>query len=138
MAFLLDTNVLSELRRKDRCDGRVAEWQEGVSTESCHVSVISFLEIRRGISMTRRKDRDFAEVLDDWYRTRVLLVFGRRSLPVGMDVAEVGGELMAVRTRGWADALIAATALVHGLTLVTRNTADFDDEGLRVVNPWLG
>jgi predicted nucleic acid-binding protein len=66
----------------------------------------------------------------------VMPVFGRRGIPVSVEVAELSGDLAAVRTRGLADTLIAATALVHGLTLVTRNTADFDDDGLRVLNPW--
>jgi len=137
MAFLLDTNVISELRKKQRCDPNVAKWQSGVSMDSCYLSVITLMEIIHGIQSTGKKDADFAKLLRDWYQHQVLPGFKDRILVVSPKNAEQTGEVLSIRTRSTADCLLAGTALVHGLTLVTRNSSDFSDTGVKLLNPWL-
>lgn len=136
MAWLLDTNVISELRKKSRCDANVATWQAGVSIESCFISVITLMEIVNGIESTQRKNAKFASVLSDWYQNQVVPGFINRTLAVTPGIAEKTGQIMAIRTRSTADCLLAGTALIHGLTLVTRNTSDFSDTGVLLHNPW--
>ena len=136
--FLLDSNVVSELRSTKNCHPRVKSWEEKTSLDSCWISVITLLEIRRGIDQIFRKDAPFAEILDRWLLERVKPAFSKNTLAVTINVADKAGQISAIRTRGLADCLIAATALEHRLTLVTRNVADFDDvKGLKVVNPWV-
>ena len=136
---MLDSNVLSELRSAKRCDPRVRAWQEEIPAASCFISVISLMEIRRGIEMVRRTDKPFSEALDRWLEDQIRTGFASRCLPVGPPVAERAGQIAAGRTRGLADCLIAATAIDHRLVLATRNVGDFEDiGGLRLVNPWDG
>lgn len=136
MALLLDTNVLSELRKKNRCAPAVAAWQLAASEEELFISVISLMEIKHGILMARRKDPPFAKLLEDWYEMQVKPAFDGYVLPIDLPVSERCAVLLGERTRGLADALIAATAYVNGLVLVTRNTADFADAGIKLQNPW--
>lgn len=138
MPYLLDTNVLSELRKRKRCDPSVAKWQSGVSAAACFVSVVSLMEIVHGIEAVKKCDAAFAEVLDDWYQNQVLAGFRDRALPVNLTIAARAGRIMAIRTRNTADCLLAATAFVHGLTLVTRNVEDFADTGVSLCNPFTG
>ena len=103
----------------------------------CWISVVILLKIRQGIELVTRKDEKFAVILEHWLRDRVKPSFGSRTLLVTPTVAERAGRIAAVRTRGLADCIIAATALEYHLTLATRNIADFDDiEGLQIINPW--
>ena len=134
--FLLDTNVVSELRRGAKCDARVAAWQAAQSPESCHLSVISLMEIRLGIELARRRDPKHGEILQTWYATKVRFAFSKRTLPVTPEIAEKCAELNAGRTRPFRDSLILATALIHNLVVVTRNTKDFIDSPAHVLNPW--
>ena len=136
MAFLLDTNVISELRKKHRCDPNVARCQSGVAAESCYLSTITLMEIVHGIELTQKKDPPFAAILKDWYQNQIIPAFGETTLGVTPTIAEATGKVMAIRTRSTADCLLAGTALVHSLTLVTRNESDFSDNGVPVVNPW--
>ncbi len=136
MAFLLDTNLISELRKKHRCDPNVAKWQSGVAAESCYLSTITLMEIAHGIELTQKKDAPFAATLKDWYQHQIIPAFRERTLSVTPAIAEAGGKIMAIRTRSTADGLLAGTALVHRLTLVTRNESDFSDTGVAVFNPW--
>lgn len=136
MPYLLDTNVLSELRKMNRCDRRVSKWQAGVSPHACFISVVSLMEIVHGIEVARGKDAGFADVLEDWYRNQVVPGFRGRTLAVSEQVAEQTGRIMAMRTRNTADCLLAGTAVLHGLTLVTRNLTDFSDTGVDLLNPW--
>ncbi|MEO8614380.1 MAG: type II toxin-antitoxin system VapC family toxin [Luteolibacter sp.] len=135
--FLLDSNVISELRSAKRCDPRVRAWEQGTPVASCWISVITLLEIRRGIGQVERKDAPFAEILGQWLEERVKPAFDGRVVAVTTATADLAGRIASVKTRGLADCLIAATALEHHLKLVTRNVADFEDvEGLEIVNPW--
>jgi toxin FitB len=136
MPYLVDTNVVSELRKKSRCDRNVAAWQAGVGLESVFISVVSMMEIHTGILRAKRADEAFASVLAEWYENQVKPAFEGRVLDIDLPVAEVCSHMMNARTRGMADSLIAATAHVYGLTLVTRNTADFSDTGIALLNPW--
>jgi predicted nucleic acid-binding protein len=132
LSFLLDTNVLSEARRKSPA---VATWIKATAGAARYCSVVSLGEIEKGIEMRRRSDLEAAAILKAW-RERLTIEFGERVLPVTAEIALAWGRIAAGRTRDTADALIAATALVHGLTLVTRNIRDFADLPLRVLDPW--
>lgn len=134
--FLLDTNVVSELRRGAKCDERVAAWQAAHSASVFHLSVISLMEIRLGIELARRRDVKQGELLQNWYDTKLRSAFSKRMLPVTPEIAEKCAELNAERTRPFRDSLILATALIHNLVVVTRNTKDFTDAPAQVLNPW--
>lgn len=137
--FLLDSNVVSGLRSAKRRHPGLQAWQREAPPESCWISVVTLLEIRKGIVQVEGKDAEFAGVLQRWFEERVTPTFGARTLSVTPPVAERAGRIAAIRTRGLADCLIAATALEHRLTLVTRNVPDFEDlDGLEIVNPWNG
>jgi len=136
VAFLFDTNLVSELRKKSRCDPNVAAWQLGVSHQEAFISVISMMEIRHGILMARRKNAAFAQFLEEWYEVKVKTAFDGYVLPIDLAISERCGTLMRVRGRSLADAFIAATAYVNDLTLAARNVADFADSGVKLVNPW--
>jgi predicted nucleic acid-binding protein len=134
--FLLDTNVVSELRRGAKCDAGVAAWQANQALDSCHLSVVSLMEIRLGIELARRRDPQQATVLQRWYHSKVRAAFSSRTLTVTAEIAEKCAELHALRPRPFRDSLILATALVHNLVVVTRNTKDFIDSPAHVLNPW--
>jgi predicted nucleic acid-binding protein len=134
--MLLDTNVLSELRKASRCDPAVAAWQQDQELEQQFVSVISLLKIKLGIELETRRNAEFPARLTLWYEGRVKNAFQGRILTVNLQIAEVCATLHAVRPRPYRDSLLAATAIVHGLTLVTRNTDDFAGTGLPMINPW--
>lgn len=133
MTFLLDTNVVSEIRRGR--DPHVRGWADGIDDVELHLSVMTLGEIRTGIDRLRTHDPNQADVFGRWLselRTR----FAGRILPVDARVAERWGRLNAVATRNTVDSLIAATAQVHDLTVVTRNTKDFQDCDVPLLNPW--
>lgn len=134
--FLLDTNVVSELRKAARCDVRVAAWQAAQKPEVCFLSAITLLEIRLGIELARKKDRKKAAGLEAWYAGQVKPGFAGRILPVDEAVGEMCGRLHAERSRSFRDGLILATAAVHRLAVVTRNVNDFADGSVQVINPW--
>jgi predicted nucleic acid-binding protein len=134
--FLLDTNVVSELRRRDRADMRVGVWSDSVRPEAQFISAITLQEIEIGALSIERRDRAQGELLRRWIDQAVLPSFGNRILPVDTDVALRCARLHVPDPRPQVNALIAATALVHDLTLVTRNVADFAALGVPVLNPW--
>jgi predicted nucleic acid-binding protein len=138
--YVLDTNVVSELRRaKDgRADKHVTAWAIGVLPSSLFVSVITILELELGVLLVERRDPVQGAVLRAWLDHRVLLAFADRVLPIDTDVAKRSARLHVPDPQGERDGLIAATALVHGMTVVTRNTADFGRTGVEVINPWAG
>ena len=134
MSWLLDTNVVSELRKGTRADRGVVRWSEGRRDEAW-LSVLTVGEIRRGIELRRRKDEVAAYHLDVWL-AGLLGAFESRILPVDARVAEVWGRLNLLDTLPTVDGLLAATALVHDLTLVTRNVKDIAGTGVRLLNPF--
>jgi predicted nucleic acid-binding protein len=135
--YLLDTNVLSELRRRDRTDARVAAWAESVRSSQLFLSAITILEIEAGTLKIERRDAAQGAVLRSWVETRVLPAFAGRILPVDTAVARRCARLHIPDPQGERDALIAATALVNCMKVVTRNVSDFEPMGVAVLNPWL-
>ena len=130
--YLLDTNIVSDVQRRLP---KPTEWLASVDPTSVSLSVITLGEIERGIVKLRKVDSEKATRLDLWLR-ELRRDNADRILAVTEDVALAWGRITAGRTRGSADTLIAATALVHDLILVTRNVTDFDDTGVTVLNPW--
>jgi len=134
--FLLDTNVLSELRRRDRINPRVAAWADGIHYADLFLSAITILEIEAGTLMLERRDEVQGAVLRKWIDRNVLPAFQGRILPVDTAVAQRCARLHVPNPQAERDALIAATALVHRLTIATRNLADFRPMGVDILNPW--
>jgi predicted nucleic acid-binding protein len=134
--YLLDTNVVSELRKADKADRRVVDWAGQTDARFMYISVVSILEIRLGILAVQRKDTAQADVLDGWLSRQVIPAFAGRIIPIDLAVAIRCAELHVPTPRPDRDALIAATALVHGMKVVTRNTRDFLPTGVAVYNPW--
>ncbi|MGH9369037.1 MAG: type II toxin-antitoxin system VapC family toxin [Thermoanaerobaculia bacterium] len=135
MSYLVDTNVLSELRKGRRCDARVSRWFAAVSDEDVFLSALVVGEIRRGIERIRRRDGRSARALDAWLR-RLVASHRDRILPVDETVAEEWGRLSVPDPVPVVDGLTAATARVHGLTLATRNVRDVARTGVPYVNPF--
>ena len=134
--FLLDTNVLSEVRRGVRANANVAAWSKDHDSALFHISAITVLEIERGALLMARRDRRQADVLQSWLESFVLGQFAGRILPIDAVIARRCARLHVPNPRPERDALIAATALVHGMTVVTRNVQDFRDTGANLLNPW--
>lgn len=134
--FLLDTNVLSELRRRDRTHPKVAAWADAVHPSEMYLSAITILEIEAGALMIARRDTAAGAVLRAWIDDKVLPAFEGRILAVDTAVAQRCARLHVPDPRSENDALIAATALVHRLKLVTRNAVDFQTMGIDLLNPW--
>ena len=132
--FLLDTDVISALRRRERNPGAV-RWVEAQRTADLHLSVVTVGEIERGISQQQRHDAPFARELARWL-DQVLGWYGDRILPVDTTTARRWGQLSATLGNDSADLLIAATALEHGLTVVTRNVRHFEPTGVPTLNPF--
>lgn len=134
--FLLDTNVVSELRKAATAHPAVAAWAESVPFGRMFISVATVLEIERGILRIARRDERQGDALLAWLHKTVLRQFSDRILSVELDVALRCAALHVPDPRPELDALIAATALVHDLTLVTHNTKDFGPMGVKLFNPW--
>ena len=135
MPFLLDTNVLSELRKGARCDPSVTSWAARQSRETHYLSALSLGEIRKGIELLRRKAPRDASALEDWL-ARLVGQYEGFILPVTPEIAETWGHLCARRPLPVIDSLLAATALEFNLTIATRNTADFKGTGVNTVDPF--
>jgi predicted nucleic acid-binding protein len=134
--FLIDTNVLSELRRRNRTDPKVAAWADAIDPADLFLSAVTILEVEAGTLMLQRRDEAQGAVLRAWIDNNVLPAFEGRILPVDTAVAQRCARLHVPDPRAERDALIAATALVHRLTVVTRNVADFQPMGVSLRNPW--
>jgi hypothetical protein len=134
--FLLDTNVISELRRPARANRNVLAWAAAIPAATFFLSAISILEIEIGTLQLARNDSAQGAVLRAWIDEQILTRFAGRILPVDTRVAQHCARLHVPDPRSERDALIAATALVHSLTVVTRNTADFELTGVALLNPW--
>ena len=137
MRWLLDTNVLSELRKGTRGDPAVRRWFKAQSNAEHFTSVLVLGEIRRGIELKRRRDPKGAAALDTW-ASRLETDFASRILPVDAAVADRWGRLTESDALPAGAGLLAATALVHDLIVVTRNVGDFARSGVQVVNPFAG
>lgn len=136
MAFLLDTVTISELRKGARTNPAVRRWQESEVVGSAFLSVITMNEIRYGIFKQMKRDRKFAELLQIWYSNLTSQPEVFPLLEVDLPIAEMAADFRGINRLSYADSLIAATAKVHGLTLATRNTADFAATGIAIFNPW--
>jgi toxin FitB len=136
--YLLDTNVVSELRkaRSGRADRNVTTWAAGMASLLLYVSAVTIEELEIGVLLAERRDPPAGKVLRGWLDDQVLPAFNGRILPVNTVVAQRSAGLHVPDTRPVRDALIAATALVHGMTVVTRNVQDFAPTGVKILNPW--
>ena len=135
MTWLIDTNVISEVRKGPRCHPAVAAWWAGVEDRDVFLSALTLGEIRKGIEAVRPRDPAKAAAVEAWL-AEVVGAFGPRVLGVDAAVAEAWGRMSAARSVPVVDALLAATASVHGLVLVTRNVADVGGLGARVLDPF--
>lgn len=134
--YLLDTNVVSELRRGSKAEPAVSAWANTAASELFFLSTITLLEIRRGILLIARRDPRQSAILETWLNDVVLREFESRILPFDADMALRCAALHVPNPKPERDALIAATALAKDLTLVTRNLRDFSDCGVRLIDPW--
>jgi predicted nucleic acid-binding protein len=134
VSYLLDTNIVSELRRKVP-DGATLAWLETVSSHELFLSVLTVGEIRQGVERLAVRDPGQAAILDEWSH-RLVTDYADRIIPVTVEAAESWGRLNAGSPLPLVDGLLAATALVHNWTLVTRNTKDVERTGVRLLNPF--
>ena len=136
--LVLDTDVVSELRKVEAGKGhrKVAAWSEQVTLGEAFLASITIHELELGILLLERKDKRQGAILRAWIDTRVLPEFDGRILPIDVAVARRCAKLHVPDPRPMRDALIAATALVHGMTVVTRNVRDFEPMGVEILNPW--
>jgi toxin FitB len=133
--YLIDTNVISEVRKGARCDPNVASWYETIEDASLYLSVLVIGEIRKGIERVRPKDNVQANAIEKWL-VAVDKAFGERILPIDRAVADEWGRLNASRPLPVIDSLLAATAKIHHMTLVTRNSVDIADLDVHILNPF--
>jgi predicted nucleic acid-binding protein len=135
MGYLIDTNILSEMRKGARGNPGLIAWSRRVPRREMFLSVLVLGEVRTGIEGLRRRDPAQAAVLETWL-DRTNEIFADSILPVTREIADRWGHLSATGPLAEVDGLLAATAIVHGLAVVTRNTRDFDRTGVRLVNPF--
>jgi predicted nucleic acid-binding protein len=136
--FELDTNVVSELRkvRLGQADANVAKWADSVNAADLYLSVITLQELEIGVLLAEHRDPKQGAVFRTWLNGHVLPAFEGRILPVDTAVALRSAKQHVPNPRPFRDGLIAATALIHGMTVVTRNLADFEATGVAMLNPW--
>jgi predicted nucleic acid-binding protein len=134
--YILDTNVVSELRKAKKANQNVKKWAQPLPAASLYISVISVLELELGILLIERRDQEQGRILRTWMERHVLPTFSGRILAIDTAVAQRCAMLHVPNPRSDRDALIAATALVHGLSVATRNVGDFERMGVGVLNPW--
>jgi toxin FitB len=134
--YLLDTNVVSELRKTKTCHPKVLAWAKPLSPATLFLSVVSILELEMGILLMERRDEPQGARLRSWFETQLLPGFDGRILPVDTPVARRSAAMYIPARCSDRDALIAATALVHNMTVVTRNVTDFEPTGAAIINPW--
>jgi predicted nucleic acid-binding protein len=133
--YLIDTNIISEVRKGRHCDPRVAAWYRGLRDDELFLSVLVIGEVRQGIERLRSRSPGRAHALEQWLE-ELLQLFGDRVLPVDQTIAQHWGRLNAHDTFPMIDSLLAATAEAHGLTLATRNLKDIERSGVRCMNPF--
>ena len=137
MSYLVDTNVLSEARKSRRCDPGVASWFSAVPATEIYVSALTAGEIRKGVEARRRRDELAARALERWLK-ELMTTYADRILPVDEEVADRWGRFNVPDPLPPIDGLLAATASVHGLTLVTRNARHVERTGVKLLNPFSG
>ena len=133
--FLIDTHVISELRKRDRMDTQVLQWFGRNTDSELWLSVLVVAELRRGVELLRRRDEVAAAMLAEWLES-VVVDYGDRILPVTVEIAQRWGKLSVPDPLPWIDGMLAATALQHGLTLATRNVDDVRRTGVALANPF--
>lgn len=138
--FILDTNVVSELRKAQagKADANVVAWAAAQDPAALFLSAITLLELEMGVRLAERRDSTQGAVLGAWMTDRVLPAFAGRVLPVDGPVALCYATLHVPDPRSDRDALIAATGIIHAMPIVTRNVADFEPTGVKILNPWAG
>lgn len=138
MKYLLDTNVVSELRKiaSGAADQRVKQWAERLDSETASLSAVTLLELEVGTLLMERRDKRQGAMLRGWFEDQVLVTFAGRILPVDQPILMRCAAFHVPHPMEYRDSLIAATALVHGMTLVTRNSAHFEPAGIEILNPW--
>lgn len=134
--YLLDTNVVSVFRRIDKAPQQILDWAQTLDADDFYLSVVTILEIEQGILMKERKDEMQASLYRDWLNNDILVRFEDRILPIDLAIAQRCARLHVPDPKSERDALIAATALVHGMAVVTRNEADFKATGVPLIDPW--
>ncbi|MBM9538099.1 type II toxin-antitoxin system VapC family toxin [Desulfobulbus alkaliphilus] len=136
--FILDTNVVSELRkvRLGKADENVAQWADSVDTPDLYLSVVTIQELEIGVLLAERRDPEKGAIFRIWLDSHVLPAFAGRILPIDLAVALQSAKLHVPNPHPIRDGLIAATALVHGMAVVTRNVDDFKGTGVQIFNPW--
>lgn len=136
--FILDTNVVSELRkvRSGKADKQVAAWADSVAAADLYLSAITLQELETGVLLAERRDPAQGTLLRAWMEQHVLPAFAGRILPIDQAVALRSARLHVPDPKPLRDGLIAATALVHGMTVITRNIQDFANSGAKLFNPW--
>ena len=134
--YILDTNVISELRRPEKADANVLKWATRVPVGQFYLSAITVFEIERGIGLMARRDAEQSKSLRQWFEEHILTIFDRRIFAIDAAVAVRCAKLHVPDPQSDRDSFIAATALVHGMTVVTRNAKDFKKTGVPIINPW--
>lgn len=136
--YLLDTNVVSEFRKvqNNKAHPNFMLWQQGITAQQCFISSVTILEIEQGILKLARKDAIQAQMLRDWFEIKVLTAFEQRVLAFDITIARLCAKLHVPDPRSERDAMIAATAIAHGLTLVSRNVIDFQHMDVNLINPF--
>jgi predicted nucleic acid-binding protein len=134
--YVLDTDVVSHLRRPEKAHPNVVAWASNTPVTPHFISAITLFELERGILSRERKDAAQGAILRAWMDNQILVRFSGRILPVDIAVAQRCARLHVPDPKPERDALIAATALVHGMTVVTRNVHDFEPTGVEILNPW--
>jgi predicted nucleic acid-binding protein len=135
--YLLDTQIVTALRRRDRADPNLAAWAGTVAPSDLYLSALSVLELEMGVLALENRNPSLAAPLRQWLTVKVLPAFAGRILAVDNAIARRCAALHVPLRRPERSALIAATAIVHGLTVVSRNPSDFEPMGIAVINPWL-
>lgn len=139
MMYLLDTNVISELRKQTsgKADAKVVTWARSIPADTLYLSVITVMELEMGVLAIQRKDPKQGNLLRQWLDNHVIPTFNGRTISIDIPIAQCCAGLHIPDPRSERDALIAATAIVNGMTVVTRNLGDFEATGVKLLNPWV-